>query len=178
MKFIPPKGKTSISQNVFFNIFNPKVYTLGLIVFVFFAAMSVCTIGYSIGIFITDIIVLILLTIIIAFIGVSHSPHNVEIHPNRIDFNDYAYYIPNGLSFGTKRKIFVKIHCSVFNAEQFELKQNSIEKRFDIGHITFSGKLIVSCEEEFKLRNKGSNFSIYGIKNFSKFKEIFFIYDT
>jgi len=101
----------------------------------------------------------------------------------------FAYTIPK--SFGQEKGVlsfeedvylryyfsrkgrFVKVKYTVFEVKDVVFRQNFIEKKFNVGRVSFSGPSLLEAgkhEERIKIKN---HFVIRGIKNFSKLKTEF-----
>ena len=106
-----------------------------------------------------------------------------------IVFMIFAYTIPK--SFGQENGVlsfeedvylryyfsrngrFVKVKYTVFEVKDVVFSQNFIEKKFNVGRVSFSGPSLLEAGKHEERIKKKNHFVIRGIKNFSKFKTEF-----
>lgn len=146
-----------------FNIFNPnslKGYALFLLVFIAFTLLlDRFTLRDSITFFVLFIISNIFLT--------RRRPKYLEAIDGRFVFQEIVLVKPNRLV----KAMRVRVEYHVSEASDFEFSQNPIEKAFNVGHISFSGQTTFYANRFPDLVTPPERFTIYGIKNFDRFKE-------
>ncbi len=161
--------KTTVKLNRFFNIFNPKVYKITLFtiaIFLVFGIYLICTGKSSFAVYAVSSIILV--TINALSIGL-HCPKKLFIGKDTIEFEDYRSVRPRYMRV-KKGFWWLKVGYSVSNIKDIEFHQNFIEKIFDVGHISFSGKATFFAKRDVDRIKEQDTFVIYGIKNFSHLK--------
>lgn len=109
--------------------------------------------------------VLFLMTLIL----IAYCPSKVTFSQKSIEFEDYIHIKPS--SAHSKGFHFQKVHYTVSNLYNIEYRQNYIEKLLNIGHISFSGNTRFTASKHLEEIEMPKFFRIYGIPNFSSFKE-------
>ena len=109
--------------------------------------------------------VLFLMTVIL----VSHCPAKITVSQKFIEFEDYVHIKPR--SAHSNGFHFQKVCYTVSNPYNIEYHQNRIEKLWNIGHISFSGSTRFTASKHLEEIEAPKVFRIYGIPNFSSFKE-------
>lgn len=151
------------------NIFHPRVYSPFLLL------LSVIVLN-GIALFLKEkfefpvyplagATVLFLMTLIL----IAYCPSKVTFSQKSIEFEDYIHIKPR--SAHSKGFHFQKVCYTVSNLYGIEYHQNAIEKLLDIGHISFSGNARFTASKHLEEIEAPKVFRIYGIPNFSSFKE-------
>ena len=105
--------------------------------------------------------------IIAATTMVFHCPKTIVISKEMVKFEDYINMRPehiHGNGFW-----WLKVSYSVSEIKEIQFHQNVIEKTFNVGHISFSGKATFTAKRDIDRIKEKDTFIIYGIKNFSDF---------
>ena len=151
------------------NIFHPRVYSPFLLL------LSVIVLN-GIALFLKEkfefpvyplagATVLFLMTLIL----IAYCPAKITVSQKSIEFEDYVHIKPR--SAHSKGFHFQKVCYTVSNLYGIEYHQNAIEKLLDIGHISFSGNARFTASKHLEEIEAPKVFRIYGIPNFSSFKE-------
>ena len=161
--------KTTVKLNRFFNIFNPKVYKITLFtiaIFIVFGIYLICTGKQSFAVYAVSAIILVMMNVLSIEL---HCPKKLLIGKDTIEFEDYHNVRPRNRHI---RSGFwwLKVSYSVSDIKDIEFHQSFIEKIFDVGHISFSGKATFFAKRDIDRIKEQDTFVIYGIKNFSHFK--------
>ena len=153
------------------NIFHPKVYAP---VLVFLSAIVLNGIALSLkGKFefpvypLAGASVLFLMTLIL----ISYCPAKITVSKKSIEFEDYVRIKPR--CSHSKGFHFQKVHYTVSEPYNIVCRQTPIEKLLNIGHISFSGNTRFTASKHLEEIESPKIFRIYGIPNFSSFKENF-----
>ena len=103
---------------------------------------------------------------------IRHSPKSFSGNRSCINFDEYRRMRIKKSTFHMTHGRFrwLKINWSVSNVRNIEFHQNFFEKIFDIGHVSFSGDATFYAKRDLEKIKEQNVFSLYGIKNFSKFK--------
>ncbi|MBQ2729315.1 MAG: hypothetical protein IJF69_00920 [Clostridia bacterium] len=156
-----------------FNILAPKYYMVIVTLSALVSAVavtnhikdktSVSMLMLSIFIYITVVVVVEIL------IMIHKSPKKIEMLPNEINFVCHLDMKPRrGIHTGY---FPVKVLYSVCDIKRIEFYQNRIEKVFNVGHISFSGKVFIEAKRDTDRIEIDQPFCIYGIPNFEQFKK-------
>ncbi|MBR2387474.1 MAG: PH domain-containing protein [Clostridia bacterium] len=162
--------KTTYKLNRFFYIvFNPSMNKWLIIVNLIMIAWIVFSNKNSLY---TALFCSIAVDVILVLDLFFHSPKFFVTDGEEIKFNEYAHIKPESSPFViTKGGFFwLKVSYSISNIQDIKYHQNFIEKIFDIGHISFSGKADFSAKRDMDRIKRKEQFTIYGIKHFSNFK--------
>ena len=107
------------------------------------------------------------------FIDMVSCPKRLKIYGDTVEFS-MLKSISRKISFGHVRGWNpVRVHYRIEDISNVVFEQNFVERIFDAGHISFSGKVSIEAkrdEDRIKIHDK---YYIYGISNFSKFKKEF-----
>ena len=163
--------ETVYRLNRIFNIFNEKVYMYLILtnIFILIAGISFNSFDKSsIAEFISIFVIINAITIISL---VFHCPDSFTVIGKSLEFDDYISLRPE-FRYG-KGFWWLKVSYSVTEIKNVEFHQNVIEKIFDVGHISFSGKATFSAKRDLERIPDKNDFVIYGIKHFSQFKTSF-----
>ena len=156
-----------------YNVFNSKVYKvlLGInAIILFFILFLAFTDASELEVIIPTTI---LANIIMAVYMVCHCPKELVICDGRMEFDDHVSSPPELTFLRVRGFWWVKVSYSVSEITRIEFCQNKIEKRFDTGHISFSGKATFSAKRNLHRVRERDAFVIYGIGNFSDFQKEF-----
>ena len=153
--------------NRFFNIFNPKVYKFLIVLNGILLVWGIYLISankQSVCVYIASIA---FGNIIAATTMVFHCPKTIVISKEMVKFEDYINMRPEHIH----RNGFwwLKVSYSVSEIKEIQFHQNVIEKTFNVGHISFSGKATFTAKRDIDRIKEKDTFIIYGIKNFSDF---------
>ena len=111
--------------------------------------------------------------LIIMLILVLQSPKYLTVKNGAVEFDDYAYP-SEGISLVVRRpRKTVKVSYTVKDLYDVKYQQSFIERIFDIGHISFKGRARYTAKRDLDRIKEKKVFKIYGITQFSKFKEEF-----
>ncbi len=161
-----------IRLNRLFNIFSPKMYKFLLVinsVLLILGIYFICVNKQSIIIYLSSVA---LVNIIAVVNIVLHCPKTILINKEMAEFDDYINMRPrylHGNGFW-----WLKVSYSVTDIKDIQFYQNVIEKIFNAGHISFSGKAVFTCKRDIDRVKERDKFVVYGIKNFSCFKQNFY----
>ncbi len=156
----------------FFNvIFNPKMYRWLLFVNLIFIPAIIFFEESNI----VRIAVLVSLNSIMILDMLFHSPKALSSSHGGVEFEEYVRMKPRTSKFVITHGRFwwLKVRCSVLNITNIDFHQNFIEKIFDVGHISFSGKALFTAKRDLDRIEEKDAFTIYGIKHFSRFRSEF-----
>lgn len=117
---------------------------------------------------ITTLLILLSTTAIITF----NKPKEFEILGDRVELSTYMRLkVPS--PYGRKRSYpRVKVHYTITEAKIMSIGQSALERAFDTGHITLTGKITFTADKYLDLIPEKSCVALYGIKEFSKSKAI------
>lgn len=103
-----------------------------------------------------------------AAITTFNKPKGFEILGNRVEFSTYLRLnIPS--DYGRKSHYpRVKVHYTITDAKILSRGQSSLERAFDVGHVTFTGNITFTADKYLENIPETSCFVFYGIKEFSK----------
>jgi len=155
--------------NRLFNLCDPREYgwlifiNFVLIILEFFFAKESIPVIVSTLVFVNVLFVVGMIT---------HSPKMLSFHGEEIEFDQYVCLKPNHSGFFTSRGIvwWRKVHYTVPDVKQMELRQNFIERIFDVGHVSFKGKARWTAKKDLDRIKEKDTFTIYGIPHFSLFR--------
>ena len=167
------KKKLKIGLKRKYNIFNPKVYKVMLslnAIFLFFILFSVFTDASGLAGIIPAAIAA---NVILAVYMVCHCPKELVVGDGCMEFDDHVSSPPEMTFLRVRGFWWVKVSYFVSEITRMEFCQNKIEKRFDTGHISFSGKAVFSAKKNLHRVKEIDAFVIYGIGNFSDFQKEF-----
>ena len=162
-----------LAVNRFYNLFNPCAFRSIII----YNAVLLIALGYQhlasgdsvwVWLFTTVIVNAILIPDILL-----HFPKCIVINEDKLAFDDYVSMPPR---FGRRKGLFwVKVSYSVSEIENVEFHQSKIEKRFGVGHLSFSGKAVFTAKRDVDRIKEKNSFVIYGIKesDFSQIEHLF-----
>jgi len=156
--------------NRFFNIFNPNVLkaiayynVISLILLIFFALTD--------GNIIVWLFCIILINTVTVSDLVLHCPKEILFRGNYATFNDYVHMPKKHVH---RRGItWLRVTYYVTEIKDVRFHQNAFEKLFNVGHISFSGKAEFEAKRDVDRIKSKEYFTIYGLKNFSRFKSGF-----
>lgn len=117
----------------------------------------------AISLIIFPIVAVICVTAVI----IANKPKEFEILGDRIEYSTYKRLI---ISSPSRRKGYfprVKVHYTITDVKIASLCQTPLEKLFDIGRITFTGKITFTSNKYLDKIPPCNCFPAYGIKNFS-----------
>ena len=167
------KKELKIGLKQKYNMLNPKVYKVMLslnAIFLFFVLFSVFTDASGlVGI----IPAAIAANIILAIYMVCHCPRELLVCDGAVEFDDHVSSPPELTFLRVRGFWWVKVSYSVSEITEIEFCQNKIEKRFNTGHISFSGKATFFAKRNLHRVKERDRFVIYGIGNFSDFQKKF-----
>ncbi len=107
------------------------------------------------------------------FMDIVSCPKRLKIYGDTVEFS-MLKSISRKISFGHIRGWSpVRVNYRIEGISNVVFEQNFVERIFDAGHISFSGKVSIEAkrdEDRIKIHDK---YYIYGISNFSKFKKEF-----
>lgn len=159
--------------NRFFNIFNPKVYITLIIldaVLLISGIYQYLTKDFSLISYIESAA---LGNVVVIVIHSLLCPKKVLISKDTIEFDDYQYIEPHNGVIRTRGLGWLKISYCVSQIKDIALHQNFIEKLFNVGRISFSGKARFTAKRDLEKVREKDRFVIYGIRRFSEFKRNF-----
>jgi hypothetical protein len=101
-----------------------------------------------------------------------HCTKQIVITKKYIKFDDYVNIRPwhagNSVNY-----FWLKVNYCVTDVCDISFKQNAFEKIFNVGHLSFSGHATFEAKRDVDKIKPPDAFFMYGIKNFSQFKETF-----
>ena len=160
-----------VKLNPLWNVFNKGVW-VRLIVSAIFFCLFVWAAIYT-GNFGSLVVVGVFLggwNVVLLFL---YYPSSFELREGTLS---YCHSHSARMTFGSKNRKRIRTILTVNQIEAVELKQNALERVFNTGRVTFTGR----CEVEF-LRNYSDFYknqvilpvyhTFYGIKKFDKFRE-------
>lgn len=107
------------------------------------------------------------------FMDMVSCPKRLKIYGDTVEFS-MLKSISRKISFGHVHGWSpVRVYYRIEDISNVVFEQNFVERIFDAGHISFSGKVSIEAkrdEDRIKIHDK---YYIYGISNFSKFKKEF-----
>lgn len=151
----------------FFNIFNPKVYKWLVTVTVAYTVMFAIVYFSNRSAIITVAIAETVSIVIFCINLLLHCPKALSVCDGNIEFIDYVNMRPRYLR--TRGFWWLKVSYSVSDVRNLQFHQNFIEKHFDMGHISFSGRVQISAKRDVDRIKERDVYVIYGIRNFSLF---------
>lgn len=157
-----------VKLNRFFNIFNPKVYNILILLNIMFLIWGIYlffTGKQSVSIYIASAVTA---NIIMAAIMVYHCPKVLVIGNDTLKFDDYFNIHPKHIR--VEGFCWLKVSYSVTELKDIQFHQNVVEKFFNVGRISFTGKATFTSKRDLDRIKEKDTFVIYGIKNFSDFK--------
>ena len=103
--------------------------------------------------------------------GIQHiifSPKELIITNEALQFEDFVPISSGTYAGSTMNYKPTKVFYSIYKIQNLQFYQTPFEKQFNVGHISFSGKTVISASvEDDKIREK-KTYYIYGIPNFSE----------
>ncbi len=154
------------------NVFNPNHLTIQLVLslFLLFIGWS----GTLLGVLSLSLsavrngILIIAVGLVFFYSFITFFPKEFVVEGNRME-----YCLKNGT--GRRRLPRLKINCRIIYTEgELELKQNSIEKLFDVGHLIYKGPSYGECTRYVIVKPVlPKKHKLYGITHFSDFKKSF-----
>ena len=166
-EYTPKKIKT---KRIFY-VFDPGchvefLWSLVPILFcsVAFLRMELNAMEKLTSILITALFILLCTAAIITF----NKPKGFEILGDRVEFSTYLRLsLPS--DYGKSRRFpRVKVHYTITDAKILSRGQSSLERAFDVGHVTFTGNITFTADKYLENIPEISCFVFYGIKEFSK----------
>lgn len=162
---------TALKLNPLGNLFHPRVYSPFLLLFAVivlngFVLFSKGKLEFPVYPLAGTTILFLMILILIAY-----CPSKITFSKKLIEFDDYAHIKPRASH--SKGFHFQKVHYTVSNPYNIVCHQNPIEKLLNIGHISFSGNTRFTASKRLEEIDAPKVFRIYGIPNFSSFKEKF-----
>ena len=140
---------------------------------IFFILMNVCLIAtlVSIGLeaVLWGILILPCIDVIVFLIFTQKTSKSFEQEKCVLTFTDEVILRRTILS----RARYVRVKYTVLEVEDVVFTQNFIEKIFDVGRVSFSGRYLFDAGKHQDRIRERHRFKIRGIKNFSKFKNEF-----
>lgn len=164
------KNGGTAKTNRIFNAFNPIVYKNMVLVAVFALLVFITDLFYKSHDLWFLIGILLVFVVVVFFDRVLHCPSRIEWTNNVVFFNDH---ISIKKHIGRGGRVWRKVSYTVYDVYKIEFRQNSIERRFNVGRVSFSGHMTFEAKKDAELINPKSEFCIYGIKDFSHFKTEF-----
>ncbi len=154
-----------------FNVFNPKVYRHILSACLFFVAVLLMDnvfdtnpeyeYAWGVAVFIIGI----------QFFNIMFCVKYLEAKDGCFVFSEYV--LTKHESFiRQRRRRRVKVEFHVDNVKKVDFSQNFIEKAFNVGRISFEGDVRFYADKYQDRIAPPEKFTIYGIKNFDRFKEL------
>ena len=103
-----------------------------------------------------------------AAITTFNKPKGFEILGDRVEFSTYLRLnIPS--DYGRKSHYpRVLVHYTITDAKILSRGQSSLERAFDVGHVTVTGKVTFTSDKYLENIPERSYFVFYGIRDFSK----------
>lgn len=165
----------SYKLNRFFQVFtNPKSLIL---LAVFNVVLVILLVYFCInGLFVEGICVFLTVNAILVLDRFFHSPKKLVLSSQSLEFDEFIHLRPEPqLAFMVIRGSFfwLKVSYTVTNIEEVEFQQNSFEKIFDIGRISFKGKATFTAKRDLDRIPEKNTFTVYGIPRFSEFQALF-----
>ncbi len=165
----------SYKLNRFFQVFtNPKSLIL---LAVFNVVLVILLVYFCInGLFVEGICVFLTVNTILILDRFFHSPKRLVLSSQSLEFDEFIHLRPRPqLIFTFIRGSFfwLKVSYTVTNIEEVEFQQNSFEKIFDIGRISFKGKATFTAKRDLDRIPEKNTFTVYGIPRFSEFQDFF-----
>ena len=154
-----------------FNVFHSRVYLWMLMYASIFAVYMIVSIRNDINDPLISLGVALFCISLAMQDVVLHCPKYLLIFEKRVEFEDYINMRPKNRM--GKGFWWLKVHYSVSEIHDVEFHQNAIERLFNVGHISFSGKAIVTAKRDVDRIPEKDRFVIYGICNFYDFQRDF-----
>ncbi len=158
-----------LAANRFYNLFNPRalrriiIYNVILLIALIYQHFASGD-SVSVALFGMVIVNMILIPEILL-----HFPKCIVINEDKLEFDDYVSMRPR--FGGCKGFFWLKVSCSVSEIQNLEFHQSEMEKKFGVGHISFSGKAVFTAKRDVDRIQEKNSFVIYGIKE-SDFSQI------
>ena len=155
-----------------FNVFNPKVYRHILSSCVFFIAVFLLFNVFATNPEYEDFWGVAVFIIGIQFFNIMYCTKYLEVNEGCFTFSEYVIvkYRYGGFIRPKYRKR-VKVEFRVDNVTKVDFSQNFVEKAFNVGRVSFEGETKFYADKYLDLISPPERFTIYGIKNFDRFKE-------
>lgn len=154
--------------NRLFNFLNPKFYRMLLLLLAFFVIGGLCMLPSKEDPWFVYPLSAATVTLIYCIIRFLHFPKDVTLEAGKLRFCDY---VDVSHRWGGKRRFhWVKVEYTVWDIHDLAFHQTAIERRFDVGHISFSGRCEFRAARDIELIEAPEKFAIYGIRDFSAFE--------
>ena len=155
-----------------FNIFNPRVYPYLILIDAFWLYSFVSSLyesESSVEWFVVQPFYFMVLNLGFVWIFTLSYPRSFSICDGTIKWSERKTLFSRHW-YGHSRR-WVKVDYYVFDVKKIEANQNPIERFFNVGRITFSGRVEFDAgydTDRIKIKDK---YTLYGVKKFSEFKK-------
>ncbi len=154
--------------NRLFNFLNPKFYRTFFLLLAFFVIGGLLILPSKKDPWFVYPLSAATVSLIYCISRLLHFSKGVTLEAGRLRFCDY---VSVSYRWGGKRRFrHVKVEYTVWDIRDLEFHQTPIERRFDVGHISFSGRCEFRAARDAELIEAPERFEIYGIRDFSAFE--------
>lgn len=163
---------TDYKVNRLWNLLNVRIHISSLGILVIWAIWKISERTFHLP---SDLIIVTVALMITECIKLLCRPKELTVCGKDLLFTETIHMGGRLISFGTRSRSgrWMKVHYRVSAVQTLTLEQNQLEKRYDVGHITFSGNTSYEVENGFLRTTVPDTFRIYGIQNFTEFKKHF-----
>ena len=161
--------------NRWFNLFRPRVYLPLAAFFVFLAASSVGIVLSEKQTLLFQVSFSLASLAFLAWLLPLFFPKTLTVSDGALKFAEYVRVRRRGISFEIREglALWTRVEYTVKEIHSVEFRQNALEKRFDFGHISFSGWTTFEAKRDLEHIRERCRFTVYGIPHFAEFQAEF-----